>query len=359
MFDGTDKWVSTGFDDELNAVLWANAELIERKKKDITLGEFSEGFYTRTDEESFRARNERKNRNYGDEYYYAMDGRHRNYIVPAFGEVYLSNINHIMIDSWFINLKSASGISKQLASDTKNKILQCLSNILSMAVTQGLIEENPCEKVEKNAEHNKEREPMTQEEMEILFPENDARAVWVWGSLKWACYFHIMKCTGFRPGEIAGLERKNYHPELGGVYTTQSINSQQRAIADRIKTTNKGKKYKVGILSPQCCRLLDEYIKTLPEEETFLFKMDGEFMQTYTSNKHFKSFAKKAGIKLRGRTQYSLRHTFQTMIAGEIEKSEIEELMGHTKYRKGYDHRDGERRLKQLQNLRNRLNSII
>ena len=98
MFDGTDKWVSTGFDDELNAVLWANAELIERKKKDITLGEFSEGFYTRTDEESFRARNERKDRNYGDEYYYAMDGRHRNYIVPAFGEVYLSNINHIMID---------------------------------------------------------------------------------------------------------------------------------------------------------------------------------------------------------------------------------------------------------------------
>jgi site-specific recombinase XerD len=76
------------------------------------------------------------------------------------------------IDSWFINLKSASGISKQLASDTKNKILQCLSNILSMAVTQGLIEENPCEKVEKNAEHNKEREPMTQEEMEILFPLN-------------------------------------------------------------------------------------------------------------------------------------------------------------------------------------------
>jgi site-specific recombinase XerD len=359
MFNGTERWVSTGFDDELNAVLWANAQLIERKKKDITLGEFSEGFYTRTDEMSFRARNERRNRHYGDEYYNAMDGRHRNYIIPTFGEVFLSNINHIMIDSWFVNLKSAAMQNKELAADTKNKILQCLSNILTVAVAQGVIDENPCDKVEKNAEHNEQREPLTPEEMEILFPENDNQAVWVWGSLKWACYFHIMKSTGFRPGEIAGLERKNYHPELGGVYTTQSINSQKRAIADRIKTTDKGVKYKVGILSDQCCRLLNEYIKTIPNDENFLFKMDGEFMQTYTSNKHFKSFAKKAGIDLRGRTQYSLRHTFQTMIAGEIEKSEVEELMGHTKYRKGYDHRDGKRRLQQLQSLRNRLNSII
>ncbi|WP_233066328.1 site-specific integrase, partial [Sphaerochaeta sp. S2] len=267
-------------------------------------------------------------------------------------------IDHIMIDEWFVTMRRAAS-GKKMASNSKNKVLMCLSYILKEAVNVGLIDSNPCEKVDKIAEESNPRQPFTEEEMAILFPENDKEAVWVWGNLMWACYFNIMKCTGFRPGEIAGLTRDNYYPALGGIYTSQSINSFTKEVVKRIKTTDKGMKAKIGLLSDQCCRLLDEYISTLPEDQDLLFKVKTGYVSVFTSNKHFNSFAQKAGIELNGRTQYCLRHTFQTMIAGEVEKNHVEELMGHTKYRKDYDHRDGKRRLQQLQNLRNRLNSII
>jgi integrase len=357
-FDDSDKWVSTGYDDELNATIWADTKLRERRKKDVTLREFSEGFYTRTDATSFRARNINSQRYYTDHYYLAMNGRLENYILPYFGDMYMSNIDHILIDSWFLRLKKATK-KEDLSPDSKNKVLQCLSNIFEAALFSGVVPSNPCKIVRKVAEHNQEREALDYDEMEILFPENDRQAIWIWGSLKWACYFHIMKCTGFRPGEIAGLERSHYYKELGGLYTTQSVNSYNRKVVSRIKTSDKGMKYKIGLLSDQCVRLLDEYIATLPAEEKFLFKVDGEMMITDTSNKHFKTCAKRAGLDLRGRSQYSLRHTFQTMIAGEIERGSVEELMGHTKYRKGYDHRAGEKRLQQLQGLRETLNKII
>ncbi|MGE4583911.1 MAG: tyrosine-type recombinase/integrase [Sphaerochaeta sp.] len=357
-FKGSNSWFSTGYSDELNATLWARCQARERKSKDITLGEFSEGFYTRTDDRSYRARNERKNRRYNEYYYYTMDGRLRNYILPTFGNIYLRNITHIMIDEWFVSMKRAAS-GKKMASNSKNKVLICLSYIMKEAVNVGLIEANPCDKVDKISEESNPRQPFTEEEMAIMFPEFDNTAIWVWGGLMWASYFLIMKSTGFRPGEIAGLTRDNYYPELKGLYTSQSVNSFTKNVVKRIKTTDKGLKAKIGLLSDQCCRILDKYIATIPEDQEYLFMVNGGFVSVFTSNKHFNSFATKAGIELQGRTQYCLRHTFQTMLAGEIEDKMIEELMGHTKYRHDYDHRKGKKRLEQLQGIRDKLSNII
>lgn len=153
---------------------------------------------------------------------------------------------------------------EELSDDSKNKVLSCLSEIMDEAVRLELVKDNPCRKVQEIIARGVPREIFNEEEMAVLFPENDAEAVWVWRSLMWACYFHIMKCTGFRPGEIAGLRRENYYPELKGVFTTSSVNSGTHKFVNRIKTTGSGKEYKVGLLSDQCCRLLDKYIATLP-----------------------------------------------------------------------------------------------
>ncbi|ADY13646.1 tyrosine-type recombinase/integrase [Sphaerochaeta globosa] len=357
-FKGSDSWISSGYSDELNATLWAQNRVRENKSKDITFGEFSENFYTRTDERSFRAKNMRKNRHYENHYYYSMDGRYRNYILPIFKDLYMRNIDHMMIDEWFVSIRKATS-GEKMATNSMNKILMCLSNIMKEAVNVGIIDTNPCSKVDKISEDSNPRQPFTEEEMLIMFPDFDHKAIWVWGGLMWASYFHIMKCTGFRPGEIAGLTRDNYYRELGGIYTSQSVNSFTKNVVKRIKTTDKGIKAKIGLLSDQCCRLLDLHIARMPKDQEFLFRVETGYVTAFTSQKHFKSFATKAGIELNGRTQYSLRHTFQTMIAGEVEKSHVEELMGHTKYRQDYDHRAGKKRLEQLQGLRDRLSNII
>jgi integrase len=222
-----------------------------------------------------------------------------------------------------------------------------------------IIENDPCKKVDAISTRSNPRMALCEEEMDILFPKNDQRSIWVWGSLMWTCYFHVMRSTGFRPGEVAGLKKENYYADLGGVYTAHTVNTAEKRIVQRIKTSDKGKKYKVGLLSDQCCRLLSSYVETLPEKQEYLFRVNDGVVTTTTSNKHFVSFAKKAGVELGPRTQYSLRHTFQTMIAGEVEKGTVEELMGHTKYRQGYDHREGKRKLQQLQGLRSTLREII
>lgn len=358
MFKGTNKWVSSGYDDEINATLWAENELRKRLKDEITLEDFSEGFYTRTDEKSYRAKCIRKGRNYQDEYYTAMDGRLKNYVLPKFGNVYLKNITHFDVDDWFVVLTSAT-TGKKLSSDTKNKVLICLSNILDDAVSKGLLDENPCTKILKVASDSIPRLPIYTDELKILFPENDKQLEWVWDGLMWAVYFSIMRCTGFRPGEIAGLTRENYRPQYNGLFTTQSVNSTRRTMVNRIKTSGTGKGYKFGYLSDQCVRLLDKYIATLPEDQQHLFLVNGDFLTTYTSNKHFCTRVEKMGIELGGRTQYSLRHSFQTALAGELEKSQIEELMGHTKYRMDYDHRSADRMLRQNQDLRSKIFKII
>ena len=359
MFDGTGRWVSSGYSKKEDAVNWAERQLRLKRTQTPTLADFSRDFFMRTDRQSYRELCRRKNREHPADHYQRMQGRLENHILPVFGRRLLSDITQYEIDEWFVCLRKVYGKDEELADDSKNKVLFCLSEIMDEAVRLGYLKDNPCKKVQKILARGVPREIFNDGEMALLFPENDAKAVWVWRSLMWACYFHIMKCTGFRPGEVAGLRRRNYYPELKGVYTTSSVNSATRRVVNRIKTTGSGKEYKVGLLSDQCCRLLDKYIATLPPEQDMLFLVRGECVISATSNKHFVTCVEDAGIDPAGRTEYCLRHTFLTRIGGEVENEKVEELMGHTQWRQSYDHRDGERRLRQLQGLRVTLGRIV
>jgi integrase len=143
------------------------------------------------------------------------------------------------------------------------------------------------------------------------------------------------------------------------VYTSSSVDSIEKKLQDTIKTSKRGKKYKVGLLDGQTNRLLARYIETLPPDQELLFLVNGGLVTLATSNKHFKLSLSRAGVPLKGRSQYSLRHTFQTTIAGRIEREKILDLMGHTGYREEYDHRDGKRKLEQLQSIRPIIDSIV
>ncbi len=66
------------------AVLWAEKKLlndigITSQKKDLTLKEFADGFFTE-DRQGYRKRNEKRNKYYTDMYYVAHQSRLDNYI---------------------------------------------------------------------------------------------------------------------------------------------------------------------------------------------------------------------------------------------------------------------------------------
>lgn len=361
LFSGSENWISSGADDKESATIWAEANkslYVSGRSRDPYLKDYAKDFWTRRDSGSIWNTNRLRKRYYKQQYYDLNQGRVTNYILPALGMYRLSQITPYMVDQWFLNLREKDS-GRPLADNTKNKILMCLSSIMDEAIRTEICVSNPCDKVRVITEEHKERKPMTDDEMKILFPKDDIQLVWVWGTLMWACYFSIMKCTGWRPGEIAGLRVDGFFRDLGGVYTASSIDTIEKKYQESIKTSKRGKKYKVGLLDEQTIRLIDRYIETLPDDRQLMFMVNGGYLISDTSNKHFVGSLKRVGIPLEGRSQYSLRHTFQTALAGEIDEKKLLDLMGHTGYRQEYDHREGYRKLQQLQDVRHIIEEIV
>ena len=340
------KWITTSAETKEDAVVWAEDYLRREKgeptKADITLAEFAKDFFKKSDPHGYRHRLERRNKFYEDDFFTNHQARLDNYILKAHGSYLLSALNDVMIDDFILDLHSTVKGGKLLAEDTRNKVLTCYRIVLQEAVREGYIKSNPAKEVVSIATTYKHRDAFTQEEMDIIFPEDDDRLLRIWGnSLKWAVYFCIMKDTGWRPGEVAGLKVSNWYPELHGLYTTDSVDRKTHKIKHSIKTTRRGQKYKAGFLDEQTSRLLQQLIITLDGE--YLFEVNGKgLVYAELANKHLRAAANRANLALQGRTQYCFRHTFNTLKLGTIPESARLLLMGHTKDRPEYNHLQAE-----------------
>ncbi len=353
------KWKSTGTNIISEAVLWAESQLKEQHttKDNMTLKEFACGFFSPDDPRGWRSRQYARNRIYKEQYYRANQSRLDRFILPKFGDMLISSINYLMIDDWLLSLTSKN----ELSDNSKNKALICFRLVMEEAVRQRLIQENPAERVPLITERHRRRVPFSPEELAIMFPLNKLELNRIWGDELWVCYFLIMRDTGFRPGEVAALAVHNVSWDYGGIYSVASVDGSTRKIQQSIKTTGRGKSYKVGILTSQTVRALKDFIslkKLLSDDYLFVMK-NGNFIIPETSNKHLKSSLKRAGIDIMERTQYSLRHSFETAVAGKIENKALLELMAHTSYRPEYDHRTPEMILEQLQPVRTVLENRV
>ena len=351
------KWLSTGTHDRTEAVLWAEKKLKEDlgvtvTKKNLTFKEFATGFFSE-DSQGFRKRNEKRKKFYSDHYYKAHQGRLDNYIIHRFGSFLLSALTDVMIEDWFVELVNPR-TGKELSDDSKNKVLFCIRMVLQEAKRQRYIKDNPAQNVKEITAEHVRREPFMDIELFKMFPRNEQELVNIWGSRMWAAYFLVMRDTGFRPGEVAALTPSNISEKYQGVYTERSIDYRTGAVKNRIKTSDKGFKYKVGLLSRQTMKQTHRLIEetSIADDELLFQVKKSRPIIPDTANKHLRLSMERAGIKLDGRTQYSLRHSFETHLVGNVDQKILLELMAHTSFRKEYDHRSPEDILKQLQPAR-------
>lgn len=339
-------WTSAGTRDLREGLDYAKrclkADMIVGKSHKITFAEYAKDFFRRTDDKSMQARDEFFGKKKSEGYYIFCQGRLENYLLPRFGKQIIESISDMEIERWYSSLISTKG--RPLSPATKVKVLYTLDAIMESARRDGIIPFNPCKNVEKmNERIMNPRKPFTLSEIRIMFPNNPKKCVEIWGSLKWACYFSIMVDTGFRPGEVAGLRRENF---IGnGVFSCSSVDSITDTLKDSIKTSRKGQSYKAGTLSNCTIKLLEMYIDTLPDSQELFFPNDANgLLDPATSNKHLRIVLDNLGIPLNGRSQYSIRHFFNTYMLkhlGEesMNTDDVRELMGHTGYRPEYDHR--------------------
>ena len=60
-------------------------------------------------------------------------------------------------------------------------------------------------------------------------------------------------------------------------------------------------------------------------------------------------------IELPRKTQYTLRHAFDTKAMKRLPMETVNLLMGHTVYERTYDHRSGEELLRQVNEVRDKM----
>ena len=257
------KEISTGTTNDQEAHQFAN-NFLNNFDQRITSGniptfkDFAKGFYI-NDRYGYRKQLEKKKKYFKKEYWKIQQARLDNYWINRFGAILITAISPGMIDDWYVDICSQKS-GKPLSDNTKNKILSCGDNVFNMAVRKKIIKENPIMSIEKITEENKHRQYFNDIEMGKLFPEDEKALFKIWLLRKWIVYFLIMRDTGWRPGEIAGLARRNYYVKIGGLYTEQSIDYINGSVQNRIKTTRKGQNYKIGYLSDLAIYHLDKYL---------------------------------------------------------------------------------------------------
>lgn len=307
--------------------------------------EFAKNFFSRSDEDSIYYHNKKFKKSVNSAWYDAHQGRLDNYIMPKWGEYRLQDITDVEIERWYISLCSYTNPEKELADNTKNKIVATLDYIMQDAKRKRLIEVNPCLSVENLHEEHKKRAHFTIDEVRRLFPKDRMALINIWGSLQYALFFSIMVDTGWRCGEVSALQPSNFID--GGIYTECTVDYHTGEVKQSIKTSAKGQPYKVGILSDYTLALYDDFIKVWDKD--YLFDTGNRLKRLNTpdrSNRILKIACDKAGVEINDRTEHCLRHSFDTFmlnkIDGDMSEADVRELMAHTGYRPEYDHRTGQ-----------------
>lgn len=264
------------------------------------------------------------------------------YMLPKFGDMRLCEIKPSDIEDWYSTLTDFRN-GNPLSSATKMFVLSAMGEILREAVKREYIRESPINYVDRIRIEYSKRDKVSADDMRILFPESPDAMIALYGDSVTALYFSILKDTGFRPGEALGLKWKNLNLEKMAIYTTSSFITAGMKYREKIKTTAKGKSYKVGLISSITMRLIEMH-------PMYASHSDDEFVISRTfssgvikvisySTLSFRLHEILKSLGMDGKyTMYSLRHTFQSNMETKVDNSIILELMGHTKRRTEYSH---------------------
>ncbi|MEM9424618.1 MAG: tyrosine-type recombinase/integrase [Spirochaetota bacterium] len=318
----------------------------------ITLRKFADGFFMQDSQNWIRRQNAR-NKTFGAVHLTNSEGHLQNYILPRFGDRAIRSLKIREIENFILEIKGKS-------DNTKNKILHTFRIVLQEAYEQELIESNPARQVRPIIERNQRREIFSDEEIQKLFPSETAVILSVWPDYSWYLYFRVMLAGGLRPGEVSALQWQDFLPSSGGLSITKSVENRTRRIKG-LKTENNGKAYKPVILDEETLERLIRYMEQRKKSEAgmiFAVPATGSIICADTANKIFRYALKRAGIEAQGRTQYCLRHTFQTRILQKLSREVVADFMGHTHYRAGYDHRSAEEMLGQYAQYRDMLKIV-
>ena len=272
----------------------------------------------------------------------------RSYAIPFFGKMNLSEITAPLIQSWYMTMHLSDG--SPASASTRNNALNALSKILGYAEYLGKIDDNPCRLVTKMKKPNSGYPPFTEEETRRMFPNDETLLEEIYDNLNEALFYMIIRDTGMRPGEIAGLSRDDYFPEEHMIFTKSSFDRYTKEMVEEVKTSNKGYANRFGILSEETERILKKELLRIKGNMIFAYDDGKPKGQVHFYNK-LRTVLRRLGIEKGERSLYSFRGMFFSRSLSRLPDNVAMVFMGHTSWHSCYDQRSRSEIVKKVRAL--------
>ena len=260
----------------------------------------------------------------------------RGRIYPAIGHIRMDKINPRQIQA-FVNTLSKDGSNEHtggaLAPKTIQHYLSFISDVFSYAVKMEVVSNNPCTRVTIPKVVQKEKQIYTINEvaklLELLNNE----------PLKYRVFFNIAVYSGFRRGEILGLEWKdvdfennvisvrrtsNYTAEKGIYTDTTKTKRSQRTLKFPNEITKMLREFKTE-QDAEALQVGDKWVET----DRLFVKWNGEPMNNQTPYGWLKEFCEKNDLPFYG--IHSFRHLFASFLVNEgVDIVTVSGALGHS-----------------------------
>lgn len=259
-------------------------------------------------------------------------------VYPALGHLRMDKITSRQIQR-FINDMALNGKNecngKPLSRKTVIHHLNLISDVFSYAVKMGMLTDNPCSRVSVPKGEQKEKEIYTLEEIEQVFNLLDGDDV----PIKFRVFFKLAVYSGFRRGELMGLEWKDIDWENNVISVRRTSNY---AVGKGIYTdTTKTKKSQRSQKYPQHVMDMLKELKEEQEEtalnlgtqwmdtDRLFVTWNGKAMHSNSPYTWFKRFCEKKNMRFCD--VHSLRHLHASLLINAgIDMVAVSNDLGHS-----------------------------
>ena len=257
-------------------------------------------------------------------------------VYPALGHLSIDKIRTVHIQD-FVNYlaREAKNLKtgKPLARKTVVHHLSFISDVFSYAVRMGMVRDNPCSRVVVPKGESKEKEIYSIQEMSELLSMLES------APLKYRAFFVLAAYSGFRKGELLGLEWKDidWENNLISIRRTSNYTKAKGTYTDTTKTkkSQRSQRFQEHImtmlkdLKAEQDKERERLGSVWVNSDRLFVKWNGEPINTRTHDGWFREFCQEHNFKFCG--IHSFRHFYASaLINANVDVATVSSVLGHS-----------------------------
>jgi integrase len=259
----------------------------------------------------------------GDRSFANIEGRIRNHLLPALGDLAIRDLRSSDVLAWRAKLKS------ERAPDTVNAALGTLRQILRAAVLDRSIARNPCDGINPLPKTSvKEIHPLKADHIPLLADALPDR---------FRCAIFTAAYTGLRAGELWALKVARVNLLRRTVNVVESVSETRRGLVTK---PPKNGKARTVTLPRLIAEMLAEHIGDYPSRDGFVFTSPQGYQVRHRNfmDDHFYPALGRAESLPAGFRFHDLRHTHASiLIARGWRPEQVKDRLGHGSIRTTFD----------------------